>query len=117
MISSLLGGTMKIEDLFSPNLESFSLFSSSTDASGNPTAPTTDASGNGMFGNTFSLFSSSSTDASGNPTRQRQRQRQMVLLPTIPIRIRRLRHMLLFLRVYSFCLFRFAYWDIWVRRF
>ena len=69
MISSLLGGTMKIEDLFSPNLESFSLFSSSsTDASGNPTAPTTDASGNGMFGNTFSLFSSSSTDASGNPT-------------------------------------------------
>ena len=68
MISSLLGGTTSIEALFSPNLESFSLFSSSTDASGNPTTPTTDASGNGMFGNTFSLFSSSSTDASGNPT-------------------------------------------------
>ena len=67
MISSLLGGTTSIEALFSPNLESFSLFSSSTDASGNPT-PVTDASGNGMFGNTFSLFSSSSTDASGNPT-------------------------------------------------
>ena len=68
MISSLLGGTTSIEDLFSPNLESFSLFSSSsTDASGNPT-PVKDASGNGMFGNTFSLFSSSSTDASGNPT-------------------------------------------------
>lgn len=66
MISSLLGGTTSIEALFSPNLESFSLFSSSTDASGNPT-PVTDASGNGMFGNTFSLFSSSSTDASGNP--------------------------------------------------
>jgi hypothetical protein len=69
MISSLLGGTTSIEALFSPNLESFSLFSSSsTDASGNPTTPPTDASGNGMFGNTFSLFSSSSTDASGNPT-------------------------------------------------
>jgi hypothetical protein len=67
MLSSLLGGTTSIEALFSPNLESFSLFSSSTDASGNPT-PVTDASGNGMFGNTFSLFSSSSTDASGNPT-------------------------------------------------
>jgi hypothetical protein len=45
MISSLLGGTTSIEALFSPNLESFSLFSSSTDASGNPT-PVTDASGN-----------------------------------------------------------------------
>lgn len=66
MISSLLTGTTNIKDLFSHNLEPFSLFSSSTDASGNP-APTTDASGNGMFGNTFSLFSSS-TDASGNPT-------------------------------------------------
>ena len=40
MISSLLGGTTSIEALFSPNLESFSLFSSSTDASGNPTTPT-----------------------------------------------------------------------------
>ena len=40
MISSLLGGTTSIESLFSPNLESFSLFSSSsTDASGNPTTP------------------------------------------------------------------------------
>jgi hypothetical protein len=84
MISTLLGGTTSIKDLFSPNLESFSLFSSSTDASGNPTpttdasgnpTPTTDASGNGIFGNTFSLFSSSSsssssssTDASGNAT-------------------------------------------------
>ena len=68
MISTLLGGTTSIKDLFSPNLEPFSLFSSSsTDASGNPTT-TTDASGNGMFGNTFSLFSSSPTDASGNPT-------------------------------------------------
>ena len=52
MISSLLGGTTSIEALFSPNLESFSLFSSSTDASGNPTDPTTptpdaDASTNG----------------------------------------------------------------------
>lgn len=45
MISSLLGGTTSIEALFSPNLESFSLFSSSTDASGNPT-PVTNASGN-----------------------------------------------------------------------
>lgn len=64
MISSLLGGTTSIKDLFSPNLEPFSLFSSqSTDASGN----TTDASGNGMFDNAFSLFSYSS-DASGNNT-------------------------------------------------
>jgi hypothetical protein len=46
MHSSLLGGTTKIKELFSPNLESFSLFSSSsTDASGNQTA-TTNASGN-----------------------------------------------------------------------
>ena len=72
MISTLLGGTTNIKDLFSPNLESFSLFSSLTDASGNNPASTTDASGNGIFGNTFSLFSSSSssssTDASGNAT-------------------------------------------------
>jgi len=83
MISTLLGGTTNIKDLFSPNLESFSLFSSltdasgnnpasTTDASGNNPASTTDASGNGIFGNTFSLFSSSSssssTDASGNAT-------------------------------------------------
>jgi len=73
MISSLLGGTTSIEKLFSPTLESFSIFSSS-DASGNDTTDasgngTTDASGNGMFGNTFSLFSSSSSsDASGNNT-------------------------------------------------
>jgi hypothetical protein len=75
MISTLLGGTTNIKDLFSPNLEPFSLFSSSTDASGNnpASASTTDASGNGIFGNTFSLFSSSSSssssiDASGNAT-------------------------------------------------
>ena len=38
MISSLLGGATNIKDLFSQNLEPFSLFSSSsTDASGNPT--------------------------------------------------------------------------------
>lgn len=73
MISSLLGGTTSIEKLFSPTLESFSIFSSS-DASGNDTTDasgngTSDASGNGMFGNTFSLFSSSSSsDASGNST-------------------------------------------------
>jgi hypothetical protein len=74
MISSLLGGTTNIKDLFSQKLEPFSLFSS--DASGNDATTTTttgatttgatgatgDASGNGgMFGNTFSLFSSSST--------------------------------------------------------
>lgn len=69
MISSLLGGTTNIKDLFSQKLEPFSLFSS--DASGNDATATTttgatgatvDASGNGgMFGNTFSLFSSSST--------------------------------------------------------
>lgn len=65
MISSLLGGTTSIKELFSPQLEPFSLFSSSTDASGNA-VPSTDPSGNGMFGNTFSLFSSSSSsDASG----------------------------------------------------
>lgn len=44
MISSLLGGTTSIDALFSSNIESFSLFSSSTttDASGNltPTTPT-----------------------------------------------------------------------------
>ncbi len=78
MISSLLGGTTNITDLFSSNLEPFSLFSSNTDASGNVTDASgnvTDASGNGMFGNAFSLFSSSSstntntnTDASGNVT-------------------------------------------------
>lgn len=70
MISSLLGGTTSIKDLFSQKLEPFSLFSSSSvDASGNDTTATTDASGNGgMFGNTFSLFSSSSSDASGNDT-------------------------------------------------
>jgi hypothetical protein len=71
MISSLLGGTTTIKDLFSPNLEPFSLFSSSSDASGNTTDASgnvTDASGNGMFGNTFSLFSSSPSDASGNAT-------------------------------------------------
>lgn len=71
MISSLLGGTTNIKDLFSQKLEPFSLFSS--DASGNDATTTTttgttgDASGNGgMFGNTFSLFSSSSSD--GNIT-------------------------------------------------
>ena len=68
MISSLLGGTTSIQDLFYPTFnEPFSLFSS--DPSGNSTDPsgnTTDPSGNsGMFGNTFSLFSSP-TDASGN---------------------------------------------------
>ena len=70
MISSLLGGTTSIKDLFSQKLEPFSLFSSSSvDASGNDTTATTDASGNGgMFGNTFSLFSSSSSDASVNDT-------------------------------------------------
>ena len=70
MISSLLGGTTSIKDLFSQKLEPFSLFSSSSvDASGNDTTATTDDSGNGgMFGNTFSLFSSSSSDASGNDT-------------------------------------------------
>ena len=85
MISSLLGGTTNIKDLFSQKLEPFSLFSSSSsDAPGNDatattaatgatttgattTAATGDASGNGgMFGNTFSLFSSSSSD--GNTT-------------------------------------------------
>jgi hypothetical protein len=68
MISSLLGGTTNIKDLFSQKLEPFSLFSSSSiDASGNATTTTPDASGNGgMFGNTFSLFSSSSSD--GNTT-------------------------------------------------
>ena len=75
MISSLLGGTTNIKELFSPNLEPFSLFSSSsssTDVSANDTTTstttgTTGATGNGMFGNTFSLFSSSSSsDASGN---------------------------------------------------
>jgi hypothetical protein len=72
MISSLLGGTTNIKDLFSQKLEPFSLFTS--DASGNAaTAATTgatatvDASGNGgMFGNTFSLFSSSSTTTNQN---------------------------------------------------
>jgi hypothetical protein len=76
MISSLLGGTTNIKDLFSQKLEPFSLFSSSSsDAPGNDatatgtttTGATGDASGNGgMFGNTFSLFSSSSSD--GNTT-------------------------------------------------
>lgn len=68
MISSLLGGTTNIKDLFSQKLEPFSLFTS--DASGNDatTAATIkDASGNGgMFGNTFSLFSSSSTTTNQN---------------------------------------------------
>jgi hypothetical protein len=43
MISSLLGGSTSVKEIFSPNLESFSLFSSSSsamDASGNP-PPTT----------------------------------------------------------------------------
>ena len=69
MISSLLGGTTSIKDLFSQKLEPFSLFTS--DASGNDatgaTGATVDASGNGgMFGNTFSLFSSSSTTTNQN---------------------------------------------------
>ena len=66
MISSLLGGTTNIKDLFSQKLEPFSLFTS--DASGNDaTATIKDASGNGgMFGNTFSLFSSSSTTTNQN---------------------------------------------------
>ena len=67
MISSLLGGTTNIKDLFSQKIEPFSLFTS--DASGNDATGATgatikDASGNGgMVGNTFSLFTS---DASGN---------------------------------------------------
>jgi hypothetical protein len=71
MISSLLGGTTNIKDLFSQKLEPFSLFTS--DASGNDATgatgatATVDASGNGgMFGNTFSLFSSSSTTTNQN---------------------------------------------------
>lgn len=71
MISSLLGGTTNIKDLFSQKLEPFSLFTS--DASGNNATgatgatATVDASGNGgMFGNTFSLFSSSSTTTNQN---------------------------------------------------
>ena len=74
MISSLLGGTTSIQELFYPTFnEPFSLFSSdpsgnSTDPSGNPTDP----SGNsGMFGNTFSFSSDpsgNSTDPSGNST-------------------------------------------------
>ena len=73
MISSLLGGTTNIKDLFSQKLEPFSLFSSSSsdapgnDATATTTAATGDASGNGgMFGNTFSLFSSSSTTTNQN---------------------------------------------------
>ncbi len=80
MISSLLGGTTSIKDLFSPNFEPFSLFSSSNDASGNDTT-TTDASGNGIFGNTsFSLFSSSSSsnDPSGNNTTNTTNQTQNI---------------------------------------
>lgn len=70
MISSLLGGTTNIKDLFSQKLEPFSLFTS--DASGNDATAATgatikDASGNGgMFGNTFSPFSSSSTTTNQN---------------------------------------------------
>ena len=71
MISSLLGGTTNIKDLFSQKLEPFSLFTSDTsgnDATGATGATATvDASGNGgMFGNTFSLFSSSSTTTNQN---------------------------------------------------
>lgn len=66
-MKSFLNGAAPISALFSSNKEAFSLsspFSSSTDASGNPT---TDASG-GMFDSVSNMFSSTSTDASGNPT-------------------------------------------------
>lgn len=91
-MTSFLNGTTPISALFSSSKEAFSLsspFSSSTDASGNPTtdpsgndtsmfgnmfsssSSSTDASGNstgGIFGNMSNMFSYSSTDASGNPT-------------------------------------------------
>jgi len=87
MISSLLGGTTSIKDLFSQKVEPFSLFSSSSsDASGNDATATTgatDASGNGnggMFGNTFSLFSSYSSDTT--TTNQNQNGNTSTPTPT-----------------------------------
>lgn len=69
MISSLLGGTTSIKELFSPNLESFSLFSSpsSVDASGNPTTPiTSDTSNNTSTNDSTNESTSDNSDNNSN---------------------------------------------------
>ena len=69
MNSSLLGGTTSIKDLFSSNLEPFSLFSASTtDASGNPasTSDASDASGNPASTRDASVNPGSTTTANDN---------------------------------------------------
>lgn len=72
MISSLLGGTTNIKDLFSPNLESFSLFSSSitnVDASGNTTTPIApDASTSDSTNGSTSDNSNNSDNSNMNPS-------------------------------------------------
>ena len=138
MISSLLGGTTNIKDLFSQKIEPFSLFTS--DASGNDATGATgatikDASGNGgMFGNTFSLFTSDASgndatgatgatatvDASGNggmfgntllvlhlPTPTPQIRIPIMQMP-VETRIRLLRRMPIFSKVYFFYLCKFV---------
>lgn len=69
MISSLLGGTTSIKELFSPNLESFSLFSSPSlvDASGNPTTPiTSDTSNNTSTNDSTNESTSDNSDNNSN---------------------------------------------------
>ena len=69
MISSLLGGTTNIKELFSPNLESFSLFSSSitnVDASGNTTTPITPTTPIAPDASTSDSTNESTSDNSNN---------------------------------------------------